>query len=81
MLPPKSEKSRRTLNLPATCVTGIRTHLNRQQRERTLAGLRWKETGHVFTSTIGTPIDDRKILKEFNALVKAAGLPKQRFHY
>ena len=42
--------------------------------------MRWKETGHVFTSTIGTPIDDGKILKEFNALAKAAGLPKQRFH-
>ena len=42
--------------------------------------MRWKETGLVFTSTIGTPIDDGKILKEFNALAKAAGLPKQRFH-
>jgi integrase len=80
MLPPKSKKSRRTLNLPATCVAGVRAHQTRQQQERKLAGSRWKETGHVFTSTIGTPIDDRKILKEFNALVKAAGLPKQRFH-
>jgi len=33
-----------------------------------------------FTSGIGTPIDDRKILKEFDALVAAAKLPKQRFH-
>jgi len=33
-----------------------------------------------FTTTLGTPIDDRKILKEFNALVTAAKLPKQRFH-
>jgi integrase len=57
-----------------------RGHRERQEQERTLAGSRWKETGHVFTSTIGTPIDDRKILKEFNTLVKAAGLPKQRFH-
>jgi len=80
MLPPKSQKSRRTLDLPATCVTIIRAHLDRQQQERKTAGSRWKDTGYVFTSTIGTPIDDRKILKEFNALVKAAGVPKQRFH-
>jgi integrase len=80
LLPPKSEKSRRTIELPATCVAALRAHRTRQDRERQLAGSRWKETGHVFTSTIGTPIDDRKILKEFNALVKAAGLPKQRFH-
>ena len=80
LLPPKSQKSRRTIDLPAICVTGLRAHKLRQAQERSLAGTRWKETGHVFTSTTGTPIDDRKILKEFNALVKAAGLPKQRFH-
>jgi integrase len=80
MLPPKSEKSRRTIDLPATCVAGLRAHHVRQQQERNTAGSRWKDTGYVFTSTIGTPIDDRKILKEFNALVTAAGLPKQRFH-
>jgi integrase len=39
-----------------------------------------KDTSHVFTSTIGTPIDDRRIRQEFNALVEAAKLPKQRFH-
>ena len=80
LLPPKSKKSRRAIDLPATCLTSLRAHKLRQEQERSLAGTRWKETGHVFTSTIGTPIDDRKILKEFNALVKAAGLPKRRFH-
>lgn len=80
LLPPKSEKSRRTIELPATCVAGLRAHKQRQEQERALAGSRWKDTSHVFTSTIGTPIDDRKILKEFNTLVEAAKLPKQRFH-
>ena len=80
LLPPKSEKSRRTFDLPATCVASLKAHRERQQKERPLAGTRWKESGHVFTSTIGTPIDDRKILKEFNSLVAAAKLPKQRFH-
>jgi integrase len=80
LLPPKSDKSRRKIETPAACVTALRAHQVRQEQEKALAGSRWKETGHVFTSTIGTPIDDRKILKEFDALVKAAGLPKQRFH-
>jgi integrase len=80
LMPPKSRKSRRTIPLPACCVAGLNAHSARQQQERILAGSRWKETGHVFTSTIGTPIDDAKILKEFNALVAAARLPKQRFH-
>ena len=33
----------------------------------------------MFTSTIGTPIDESKILKEFNSLVTAAKLPKTGF--
>jgi integrase len=80
LMPPKSEKSRRTIELPAVCVIALRAHRDRQELEKRLAGTKWQETGHVFTSTIGTPIDDRKILKEFNALVSAAKLPKQRFH-
>lgn len=80
LLPPKSEKSRRTIELPASCIGAIDAHRERQQQERALAGTRWKEMGYVFSSTIGTPIDDRKILKEFNSLVAAAKLPKQRFH-
>ena len=79
-MPPKSEKSRRTVDLPAACVAAFRKHKDRQDQERSLAGSRLKETEFIFTSTIGTPIDDRKILKEFNALMTAAKLPKQRFH-
>ncbi|PWU04169.1 MAG: site-specific integrase [Terriglobia bacterium] len=80
LLPPKSEKSKRLIELPAKCVTSLKAHRERQKQECAFAGSRWVETGHVFTSTIGTPIDDRKILKDFNALVEAAKLPKQRFH-
>jgi integrase len=80
LLPTKSPKSRRTIHLPATCITTLNAHRERQQQERALAGSRWRDTGHVFTSTIGTPIDDRKILREFDGLVEAAKLPKQRFH-
>jgi len=80
LLPPKSEKSRRMIELPEICITSLRAHKERQAKERSQVGSRWHETGHVFTSTIGTPIDDRKILKEFDSLVAAAKLPKQRFH-
>jgi len=79
-MPPKSVKSRRTIDLPTACVAALRSHKERQEQERIIAGSRWIETDHVFTSRKGTPIDDRKILKEFNALVEAAKLPKQRFH-
>jgi integrase len=66
--------------LDAACVTALRAHKERKNQERLLGGSRGRDTGYVFTSTIGTPIDDRKILKEFNSLVEAAKLPKQRCH-
>jgi integrase len=40
LLPPKSEELRRTIELPATCVAGLRTHKQRQEQERALAGSR-----------------------------------------
>ena len=80
LVPPKSTKGRRTIELPGVCVTGLKRHRELQELERLLAGSRWIESGHVFTSSIGTPIDDRRILTEFNKLVEAAGLRKQRVH-
>jgi integrase len=80
LVPPKSEKSRRTIQLPDICVDALRTHRARQQAEREWAGSAWKDTAFVFTSKIGTPLDDRRVLLEFTRLVKVAGLPKQRFH-
>jgi len=38
LLPPKSAESRRTLCLPAICLTRLRAHRERQQQERSLAG-------------------------------------------
>jgi hypothetical protein len=63
LMPPKSEKSRRTIELRASCVTTLRDHAQPPQKGKRLARTRLSETGYVFTSTIGTPIDDRKILK------------------
>jgi len=80
LMPTKSKKSSRTLDLPDSCITALRAHQVRQEQERQIAGRRWRETDHLFTTSIGTPIDDRKILKEFNSLTTAAKLPKQRFH-
>jgi integrase len=80
LMPPKSEKSRRTVPLPEAVHLRVRARVIRQEQEHILGGSRWKDTGYAFTSSKGTPIDDRKILKEFNALCLAVKLPKQRFH-
>ena len=47
----------------------------RQLEARLAAGARWQERGFVFTSGIGTPIEPRRITREFRALLERAGLP------
>lgn len=78
--PPKTERSRRTIPLPAVCIAALQRHRARQEQERLLAGSRWQEHGLVFTTTIGTPLDSANVLKRFRAALKAAGLPPMRFH-
>lgn len=48
--------------------------------ERLPAGDGWRETGFVFTTRIGTPLDARWVIRIFDRILKFAGLPKIRFH-
>ena len=48
--------------------------------ERLIAGSAWQETGLVFTTPIGTPLDKANMGKRFKATLKRAGLPMMRFH-
>jgi integrase len=80
LVEPKTDKSKRTIALPAVAVTALRAHRTRQLEERLWAGSRWQEWGLVFTSTIGTPLDGTNVTKGFQRLLHKAGLPHQRFH-
>jgi integrase len=76
----KSARSRRSIALPGVAATALRTHRVRQLEARLAAGARWQERGFVFTSGIGTPIEPRRITREFRALLERAGLPAIRLH-
>ena len=52
----------------------------RQHQERKTAGDRWKENGLIFTDPSGQPIIASTLLRDYKALLKAAGLPVIRFH-
>jgi integrase len=80
LVEPKSERSRRTLPLPDIAVKALRTHRTRQLQERLVAGSRWQETGHVFTTTVGTPMDERKVSSDFKKALARARLSPKRFH-
>jgi integrase len=77
---PKSQSGRRTINLPGVAVSAIVAHLGRREQDRIWAGDRWHETGYIFTTSIGTPIDARSVIRRFHAILKAAALPRMRFH-
>ena len=76
----KTGRSRRTIRLPQVAVSALLRHQARQEQERQFAGERWHETGHVFTTTIGTPLEGPTATHRFQRALKAAGLPRFRFH-
>jgi integrase len=80
LVPLKTDKSRRTVRLPAVCIEALRRHQARPIQDRLLAGSRWQETGLVFTTSLGTAVDQRNLLKHYAVVVKAAGIRRLRFH-
>src|ERR1035437_5632522 len=77
--PTKKEKVH-TVNLPSVTRSVLVAHRARQEEERRIAGSRWQETGFVFTTTIGTPVDARSVIRRFPLILKTARLPRTRFH-
>jgi integrase len=84
----KTEKSRRTLALPAVCLEGLKAHRKRQLEERLKAGADWVDTGLVFTTfakrgmgrKVGNGLQPRNVLRTLHGLLEAAKLPVVRFH-
>jgi len=68
------------VNLPAVTRSVLVAHRAKQDEERRIAGSHWQETGFVFTTTIGTPIDARSVIRRFHSILKTPGLPRIRFH-
>ena len=69
----KTERSRRTLALPAA-VHALRAWSGSQADERLAAGDRWQDTGLVFTSHLGAALDAANVRKMFKRACTEAGL-------
>jgi integrase len=77
---PKGKKVH-SLRLPMVVLEALRQHQARQLEERRLAGTSWKGDGrHVFTSRVGTPLEQANLDRQFKALCDRAGLRQIRFH-
>ena len=94
LLEPKTPRSRRTIALPKMAISALRSHRQHQQNERRVSGDGWRDSGMVFTTTIGTMLDQRNLLRTFYGIIntpdptdsepdpqkKRKLLPKVRFH-
>jgi integrase len=65
----KTAGSRRQLPLLDFVARSLRSHRARQSQERLLAGSAWKDTGFVFTTKIGTPVDPANLLDDFKRVL------------
>jgi integrase len=77
----KTKNARRTVTLPDEAVAALRAHRIRQNEERLRVGEGWGDADLVFTSIVGTRIDQRNVIRLFKAALDRAGLPTStRFH-
>jgi integrase len=76
----KTKTSRRQLPILDFVAKALRLHRARQSQERLIAGSGWQDTGFVFTTRIGTPVDPANLLDDFKRILRKASLPDIRFH-
>ena len=69
----KTERSRRTLGLPAAAVQALRAWSGSQASERHTAGDDWQDTGLVFTNHVGAALDAGNVRKMFKRICAEAG--------
>jgi integrase len=78
--PLKTAYSKRTLKISAELTEMLQQHARSQQEYSKFMGSKWQENDLLFTSTIGTPLDQRNMQRDFDKMLKSFGLPKLRFH-
>jgi integrase len=79
-VPPKTERSARTVPLQGVCERALREHRARQAAERLAASEEWVDSGLVFTTTVGPRWSRATLRRSWYPLRRAIGEPELRFH-
>ena len=72
---PKTQKSRRSVALSEASLALLRRVRANQSAQRLAVGPAWHDSGLVFTQVNGKPIDPNRVTREFQSIVRKAGLP------
>jgi integrase len=76
----KSKAGNRIIGLPDELMTLLKRHKAEQDQERTKAADLWQETGYVFTTPTGQPLNPRTDHSDWKLLVTRAGVSERRLH-
>lgn len=80
LLPPKTDRGRRTVALPPATVAVLRRHRKEQATRRLLLGEGWSDRGFVVDRGDGEPIPPDGLSRDFHRLARRLGLPGLRLH-
>lgn len=76
---PKSRRSR-VVPMPALCVAPLRWHRLRQREAFERTGVTWSESGYIFATRNGRPVEPRNVYRSFTRVAADAGLRVVRLH-
>ena len=77
---PKSAAGKRSIALPTLAIEALRRHRIRQLERQLSLGPIWGSGGFVFTNETGGALHVNTLVRRYEGLVKAAGVPRIRFH-
>jgi integrase len=77
---PKSPRSRRPVPLSPAIVSMLKAHKAAQAAERLHAGNQWTDTGLVFTTEFGGPVEPRNVLRTLEIAADKAGIENVGVH-
>lgn len=78
---PKTESSNRVVPIPSNIISKLKQFKITQSKERLFKGdLYMQDSNFVFTTPLGTPINQSNLRKVYNKLLTKAKLPKIKFH-
>ena len=73
-------RGRSPFPIPENVLSSLKAHRTRQLEEKLQAGADWHERGLVFTSSKGTPLYARNVIRSFHRLLAKAKVRRCRFH-